>query len=165
MFREMVTFLSEDGWPVAPDTFDGLPCIRTRFIGNDEAWDCRVRPYDPFGQLAFESILPVTVPDEYFDAMTQLVVRTNWRLLTGAFQLDLDTGELRLPDDAVPPRRRGIVRGTLPGVGLQQCADGRSLPGPIPRRSRRRGRHGGVRAIGNLSRPAPAVRPAAWPHR
>jgi hypothetical protein len=106
MFREMLTFLSSDGWPVAPDTFDGLPCIRTRFVGSDEAWDCRVRPYDPFGQLAFESILPVIVPDEHLAAMTQLVVRTNWRLLTGAFQLDLDTGELDfrtmlfLPDGA-----------------------------------------------------------------
>lgn len=106
MFREMLTFLTSDGWPVAPDTFDGLPCIRTRFIGNEGAWDCRVRPYDPFGQLAFESILPFTVPRDHFPAMTQLVVRTNWRLLTGAFQLDLDTGELDfrtmlfLPDGA-----------------------------------------------------------------
>jgi hypothetical protein len=94
MFREMLAFLAADGWPVAPDTFDGLPCIRTRFIGTDEAWDCRARPYDPFGQLAFESILPVTVEPEHRDAVTQLIVRTNWRLLTGAFQLDVDTGEL-----------------------------------------------------------------------
>jgi hypothetical protein len=94
MFREMLAFLSGDGWPVAPDTFDGLPCIRTRFIGTDQAWDCRARPYDPFGQLAFESILPITVEPEHRDAVTQLVVRANWRLLTGAFQLDVDTGEL-----------------------------------------------------------------------
>ena len=94
MFREMLAFLSADGWPVAPDTFDGLPCIRTRFVGTDDAWDCRARPYDPFGQLAFESILPVTVEPEHRDAVTQLVVRANWRLLTGAFQLDVDTGEL-----------------------------------------------------------------------
>ena len=36
--------------------------------------------------------------------MLELVVRTNWRLLTGAFQLDLDTGELALPHDGVPAR-------------------------------------------------------------
>jgi hypothetical protein len=94
MFREMLEFLSADGWPVAPDTFDGLPCIRTRFIGTDQAWDCRARPYDPFGQLAFESILPVTVEPKHRNTVTQLVVRANWRLLTGAFELDLDTGEL-----------------------------------------------------------------------
>jgi hypothetical protein len=98
MFREMLDFLAADGWPVAPDSFDGLPCIRTRFVGSDAAWDCRARPYDPFGQLAFESILPVgpdgTVEPEHRDAVVQLVVRANWRLLTGAFQLDLDTGEL-----------------------------------------------------------------------
>lgn len=94
MFREVLTFLAADGWPVAPDIFDGLPCIRTRFVGTDHAWDCRARPYDPFGQLAFESILPVTVEPEHRDAVTSLVVRANWRLLTGAFQLDVGTGEL-----------------------------------------------------------------------
>jgi hypothetical protein len=117
MFREMLEFLSADGWPVAPDTFDGLPCIRTRFIGTGEAWDCRARPYDPFGQLAFESILPVTVEPEHRDAVTALVVRANWQLLTGAFQLDVETGELVfrtmlfLPDGAelTEPLCRGVV--------------------------------------------------------
>ncbi|MDT5093084.1 MAG: hypothetical protein QOH60_2447 [Mycobacterium sp.] len=94
MFQEILTFLSGDGWPVAPDTFDALPCIRTRFIGTDDEWDCRARPYDPFGQLAFESILPVTVEPQHRDAVMRLIVRTNWRLLTGAFQLDIDTGEI-----------------------------------------------------------------------
>jgi hypothetical protein len=94
MFRQMLAFLSGDGWPVSPGTHDGLPCIDTRFIGTDRAWDCRARPYDPFGQLAFESILPLTVPAENRSAVMELVTRTNWRLLTGAFQLDLDTGEL-----------------------------------------------------------------------
>lgn len=94
MFREMLMFLSGDGWPVAPGEYDGLPCIDTRFIGTDAAWDCRARPYDPFGQLAFESILPVPVPPDNRPAVLELVARTNLRLLTGAFQLDLDTGGL-----------------------------------------------------------------------
>jgi len=94
MFREVLHFLAGDGWPVAPDTFDGLPCIRTRFDGSTDSWDCRARPYDPFGQLAFESILPLTIPTTELNAVTQLVIRVNWRLLTGAFQLDLDSGEL-----------------------------------------------------------------------
>jgi hypothetical protein len=121
MFREMLTFLSADGWPVAPDTFDGLPCIRTRFIGTAEAWDCRARPYDPFGQLAFESILPVTVEPEHRDAVAQLVLRANWRLLTGAFQFDVGTGELVfrtmvfLSGDAElsEPLCRGLVYGNV----------------------------------------------------
>jgi len=94
MFREVLDFLSGDGWPVAPDTFDGLPCIATRFDGSTDSWTCRARPYDPFGQLAFESILPLTVASAHLDLVTQLVIRANWRLLTGAFQLDLDSGEL-----------------------------------------------------------------------
>lgn len=94
MFAEVLDFLSSDGWPVEPDTFDDLPCIRTRFDGSTTGWDCRARPYDPFGQLAFESILPIGVPSHRHDAISELVVRTNWRLLTGAFQIDLDSGEM-----------------------------------------------------------------------
>ncbi|HEY5978004.1 MAG TPA: YbjN domain-containing protein [Microlunatus sp.] len=94
MFAEVLGFLREDGWPVAPGTYDGLPCIRTRFLGSEDAWECRARPYDPFGQLAFESVLPVTVAPEHLPAVTELVIRANWRLLTGAFQLDLDSAEL-----------------------------------------------------------------------
>ena len=94
MFREMLEFLANDGWPVDPDTYDGLPCIRTRFIGTNEAWDCRARPYDPFGQLAFESVVPRTVSEACRSAVLDLIARTNWQLLTGAFQLDVDSGDL-----------------------------------------------------------------------
>jgi hypothetical protein len=121
MYREILSFLADDGWPVAPHTFDGLPCIRTHFIGSEAEWDCRVRPYDPFGQLAFESILPVLVPVEHRDAVMALIVRTNWRLLTGAFQLDLDGGEfafrtmLFLSDGVEPTDAlcRGLVYGNV----------------------------------------------------
>lgn len=121
MYREILAFLSDDGWPVAPGTYDGLPCIDTRFIGSTTAWDCRARPYDPFGQLAFESVLPTVVAPAHHAAMTQLIVRTNWRLLTGAFQLDLDSGELvfrtmLLLSDGVEPIDalcRGLVYGNV----------------------------------------------------
>jgi hypothetical protein len=121
MYREVLAFLTTDGWPVAPDTYDGLPCIRTRFDGTSAAWDCRARAYDPFGQLAFESVLPDPVPEEHREGVMHLIVRTNWRLLTGAFQLDLDTGELVFRtmlflSDGVEPSDalcRGLVYGNV----------------------------------------------------
>ena len=36
----------------------------------------------------------MTVAPEHLAAVTELVIRANWRLLTGAFQLDLDSAEL-----------------------------------------------------------------------
>jgi hypothetical protein len=121
MYRETLAFLRGDGWPAAPGTYDGLPCIDTRFIGSVTAWDCRARPYDPFGQLAFESILPTVVAQPHRGAVTQLIARTNWRLLTGAFQLDLDTGDLLFRtmlflSDGVEPDEallRGLVYGNV----------------------------------------------------
>jgi hypothetical protein len=121
MYREVVSFLHADGWPVAPGTYDGLPCIDTRFIGSTAAWDCRARPYDPFGQLAFESVLPTTVAAPHREDVMRLVVRTNWRLLTGAFQLDLDGGDLVfrtmlcLPDGVETSHAlcRGLIYGNV----------------------------------------------------
>jgi hypothetical protein len=129
MFRAILAFLSADGWPVAPGTFDGLPCIVTRFVGTEEAWNCRARPYDPFGQLAFESILPSTVEPKHRDGVAQLIVRSNWRLLTGAFQLDINSGELVfrtmlfLPDGAelTPALCRGLVYSNV--LTVERCLD------------------------------------------
>jgi hypothetical protein len=144
MYREVVMFLRDDGWPVAPGSYDGLPCVDTRFIGSAAEWDCRARPYDPFGQLAFESILPITVVEEHRGAMMELIVRTNWRLLTGAFQLDLDGGELvfrtmlflsdgEAPSDALC---RGLVYGNVLTVDrclpqLLEVADGGDLASAV----------------------------------
>lgn len=121
MFEQTLRFLIEDGWPVEPGTYDALPCIDTHFVGTDGEWDCRARPYDPFGQLAFESVLPFTVPAERRGAMTEIVVRTNWQLLTGAFQVDLETGVvlfrtmLFLSHGAEPTQAllRGLVYGNV----------------------------------------------------
>ena len=129
MFRDVLEFLSNDGWPVEPDTYDGLPCIRTRFIGSNAAWDCRARPYDPFGQLAFESILAGTVDEPHRSAVAHLIIRANHRLLTGAFQLDLDGGELVFRTVLLIPNGgeltdalcRGLVYGNV--LTVDRCLD------------------------------------------
>ena len=129
MFREVLAFLSDDGWPVEPHTFDGLPCIRTHFVGSKRAWDCRARPYDPFGQLIFETILPCTVTEALRPSLVQLLVRANWRLLTGAFHLDLDTGELIfrttlfIPDDGLLSEAlcRGLIYSNV--LTVDRCLD------------------------------------------
>jgi hypothetical protein len=140
MFRDVLAFLNAVGWPVEPAEYDGLPCIRTRFIGTDEAWDCRARPYDPFGQLAFESILPFTVPAENRSALLELVARANWRLLTGAFQLDLDTGAMVfrtmvfLSHGATPTEEllRGLVYGNVLTVDRCLAQFGQAAAGADP---------------------------------
>jgi hypothetical protein len=129
MFREMLTFLAEDGWPVEPGEYDGFPCIDTRFIGTRVTWACRVRPYDPFGQLVFESLLPEVVPEDRRLAVAALVLQANWRLLTGAFQLDLDGGEalfrttLLVPDGApvTPELCRGLAYGNV--LTMDRCVN------------------------------------------
>ena len=84
--------------------------------------------------------------------LTQLVVRTNWRLLTGAFQLDVDTGELVfrtmlfLSDGAElsEPLCRGLVYSNV--LTVDRCLAEFSRPRPRVRMPR------GVRAARALSR-------------
>lgn len=129
MFREVLEFLTQDGWPAEPATFDGLPCILSHFIGTKEAWTCRIRPYDPFGQLIAESILPCTVEADHRAGVVQLLVRANWRLLTGAFHLDLDCGELvfrttlLIPDggEVTEPLCRGLLYGNV--LTVDRCLE------------------------------------------
>lgn len=146
MFQEVLQFLSDDGWPVVPGDHDGVPCIETRFLGTRAEWLCRARPYDPFGQLAFESVLPFVVEPDRRTSFAELVLRSNWRLLTGAFQLDLDSGQavfrtmLFLSHGAEPTDEllRGLVYGNVLTVDrclveLQAVAEGADTRGAFAR--------------------------------
>jgi hypothetical protein len=129
MFREVLDFLVGDGWPVEPGDYDGFPCITSHFTGTRESWTCRARPYDPFGQLVFESVLPEVIAAERRPEVATLLLQVNWRLLTGAFHLDLDSGEalfrttLLLPDDA--PLTEALCRGLVYGnvLTMDRCVD------------------------------------------
>ncbi|MEO9322511.1 YbjN domain-containing protein [Nocardioides sp. C4-1] len=146
MFDQVLRFLSDDGWPVEPGEHDGVPCIETHFVGTRREWSCRARPYDPFGQLAFESVLPFVVDHDRRAAFAELVLRSNWRLLTGAFQLDLDSGRaafrtmLFLSHGGEPTEGllRGLVYGNVLTVDrclteLQAVAEGADTAGAFAR--------------------------------
>ena len=61
------------------------PAVHPHPVHRQRRAGTAVRSYDPFGQLAFESILPGKVgPD--IATRSQLIIRSNWRLLTGAFR-------------------------------------------------------------------------------
>lgn len=107
--RAIEAILTDDGWPMSGERTATCEVLRTTFAGTSESWSCEVRVFAEQGQLTFDSILPSSVPDERRPEACLLIVQANWELLTGAFLLDLESGELRfrtsllLPADAQPP--------------------------------------------------------------
>jgi hypothetical protein len=112
----LVGFLQADGWPITKPSAP-VPTVETRFAGTMAEWTCTGRTFEPQGQVVFDSTLPFVVPEPVQAAMAALLVYANWELLTGAFALSPETGEVRfrtsllLPDGAAlsPPAVKGMV--------------------------------------------------------
>ena len=95
---------------------------------------------------ASPKVLPFVVEPDRRTAFAELVLRSNWRLLTGAFQLDLDSGQavfrtmLFLSHGAEPADEllRGLVYGNVLTVDrclveLQAVAEGADTRGAFAR--------------------------------
>jgi putative sensory transduction regulator len=94
LFDEMAAFLAGDGWSTIAAELEGFPVLETVFSGGEATWRCVARIFEPYGQIAFESILPFTAAPEARSEVAELIARMNWKLLTGSFAIDMDTGEI-----------------------------------------------------------------------
>lgn len=86
-------FLTEDDWPLEESELDGV--LVTRVSGNSGDWILVTVVREDQEQLLLYSVYPDLVPDEQRDEAMAFVTRANWDLSIGAFEYDLDTGEVR----------------------------------------------------------------------
>jgi len=91
----LVAFLRDDGWPVTLPP-GPVPTVETRCAGTTSEWACAGRTFEQQGQVVFDSILPVTVPEDRGPGIALLLAGANWSLHTGAFSIDPGTGRVRL---------------------------------------------------------------------
>ena len=116
-FLEVVTtFLEEDRWPVSIEQNGELPQVITRFQGTAVSWECRVRILEPFGQVVVESAVPLRVPENLRPAIGELILKINWRLLTGAFELDSTNGDLLFRTSIMLQDGEPLTRGAIKGL-------------------------------------------------
>jgi hypothetical protein len=113
----------EGGWPVheLEDETGFLVSVE----GSTGDWSALVLTDDENDRFAFYSLSPVDTPVEKIPAMAELLHRANHGLLTGAFELDHDTGEVRLRtaiDLATLPRRIVEEQELLDGLVLDLSA-------------------------------------------
>jgi hypothetical protein len=90
-----------NGWP-AEELDDGIG-FSLEIDGTDASWSALALTDDD--SFTFYSLSPVEFPNDRIGQVAEFLHRANHGLLTGTFELDYDTAEVRL--------RTGIELGTL----------------------------------------------------
>lgn len=88
----VTAFFDADEWPYAAVDATGL---QLAFQGSSGSWACLVRVRELEQRVLFYSYLPARVPVDRRHAMAEFVLRANYGLMLGNFELDLDDGEVR----------------------------------------------------------------------
>jgi hypothetical protein len=97
--RVMVDFFTQMQWPFDEGT---SPLIQDQTIyrllsqGENGEWSCFACPRESMQQCVFYSIYPDLIPKERRIAVTELLTRANFGMVIGNFEIDLDSGEVRL---------------------------------------------------------------------
>jgi hypothetical protein len=119
----LIGFLRTDGWPILEigDSF-----VHTRFAGRTHAWPCAGRTFEPQGQVVFDSVLPLQVPDSRRAGLATLLLHVNWTMVTGAFAVDPDSGAVRfrtalLLPDAPEMAIKGLVYANV--LTVDRCVE------------------------------------------
>lgn len=89
----VLAWFDEDGWSLTPSD-DGHSWVAT-VEGEHGRWMTLVQVYDDRGVFAFYSILPVSPPGPKIPAVVEYLTRANAGLVTGNFEVDVDSGEVR----------------------------------------------------------------------
>ncbi len=82
------------------------------FQGHNGEWNCIAQVRTKQQQIVFYSAYEDAVPEERRAAVTDLLTRINYQLVFGAFELDMDDGELNfrtaIDADGIIPETRLI---------------------------------------------------------
>lgn len=87
--------LVDDGWPLTRGAASTCDVLETTFAGSTATWPCEIRVFAAQGQITFDSVVPTTVPDDRRAESCIHLVRANWEIVTGAFLLDIGSGQVR----------------------------------------------------------------------
>ncbi len=85
-------FFVSDDWKFS-DLEEGV--LRMGFAGRNGNWTCIARPREDRGIFLFYSIAAVNVPEEKRLMVAEYLVRANYGLPLGNFEMDFSDGEVR----------------------------------------------------------------------
>ncbi len=91
IFTEMVNFFTVDDWPYRkiPDKIG----LETAFSGKNGTWNCYALVRND-KQFSFYSICPEVVPQNKILAISEFIIRVNYGIVVGNFELDIEQGNI-----------------------------------------------------------------------
>lgn len=93
IFDTVVQFFEQDAWSFSQPVDE--PILQTGFQGDNANWTCYAEVREEYEQFAFFSVCPVNAPEGKRMAMAEFLVRANYGLVIGNFEMDFDDGEIR----------------------------------------------------------------------
>jgi hypothetical protein len=108
LLERAAAYYADHGWPSAP-TDDGAG-LTLHIRGSEAEWSALAVVDEHPMRFVFYSLGPVEVPQERRAAVADYLHRANLGLVSDAFELDMDSGEVRLRSGAdlfdLPPALR-----------------------------------------------------------
>jgi hypothetical protein len=86
-------FFNKQGWGYRQDP--DKPVIHTGFSGDNGRWQCVAVAGPQDAHLLFLSLLPSKAPAHRRTACAELLMRINFGLALGCFEMDFEDGEIR----------------------------------------------------------------------
>lgn len=94
ILEALVEFFTGEGWPFHKME-DEENSLQIGFQGDNGLWNCFAKAREETSQILFYSICPVIVPPEKRGAVAEYITRANYGIVTGNFEMDLDSGVIR----------------------------------------------------------------------
>ena len=98
IFDAGVEFFTEDEWPF--EQVEENPVLRTGFTGKNGSVRCFFQEREAQEQVAFYSVGALMVPEEKRAAVAEFLLRANYGMIVGNFEMDYDDGEIRFKTSA-----------------------------------------------------------------
>lgn len=89
----MRQFFNEDNWNYVE--VEGESVLQMAFQGDNGRWTCYACAFEESEQFVFYSVFPLSVPPERIPPMVEYLMKVNYGLIVGNFELDFTDGEIR----------------------------------------------------------------------
>ena len=93
IFNLVFKFFEDDDWH--PQLMNEDSALRMAFRGNNGGWACVVHVREEQKQILFYSVLDSFIPEEKRATAAEFLMRANYGMFIGNFELDYTDGEVR----------------------------------------------------------------------
>ncbi|MCC6453437.1 MAG: YbjN domain-containing protein [Caldilineaceae bacterium] len=93
LLESLKEFFTQDEWHF--EEAESQPLLRMEFWTEENAWSCYAQALEEEQQFVFYSIAPVTITRPKLWLGAEYLLRANYNLILGNFEMDMDSGLVR----------------------------------------------------------------------